>query len=74
MASVNASEADAIILTDYLLKQKSDNKNNQTNNKIKVLISRYLPEPRYRHIIFAFFFGIFVSIIILIIRLYFKRK
>ena len=74
MASVNASEADAIILTDYLLKQKSDNKSNQTSNKIKVLMTRYLPEPRYRHIIFAFFSGIFVLILIHIIRLYFKRK
>ena len=74
MASVNANEADATILADYLLKQKSDNKNNQKNNKIKVLISRYLPEPRYRHIIFSFISGIIFSIIILIIRLYFKRK
>ena len=74
MASVNANEADATILADYLLKQKSDNKNNKKNNKIKVLISRYLPEPRYRHIIFSFISGIIFSIIILIIRLYFKRK
>ena len=74
MASVNANEADATILADYLLKQKSDNKNNQKNNKIKVLISRYLPEPRYRHIIFSFISGIIFSIIIIIIRLYFKRK
>jgi len=74
MASVNANEADATILADYLLKQKSDNKNNQKNNKIKVLMSRYLPEPRYRHIIFSFISGIIFSIIILIIRLYFKRK
>ena len=44
------------------------------NNKIKVFISRYLPELRYRHIIFAFFIGIFVSIIIFIISFYIKKK
>ena len=74
MASVNANQADSVILADYLLKQKAVSKNSVSNNKIKVFISRYLPELRYRHIIFAFFIGIFVSIIIFIISFYIKRK
>ena len=36
MASVNANQADSVILADYLLKQKAVSKNSVSNNKIKV--------------------------------------
>ena len=73
MASVNANQADAIILADYLLEQENFNKKSQSNNKIKVFVSRFFPEPRYRHILFAFLIGVFITILAFFVKFYFKR-